>query len=446
MNEEQMYAYVQSRDLSRHSRYCHIAILRNFIARTGVRYGVHSTLGLDSLIDTIRSDSEGRSLNDAAHRAGTLASFLNWYEQQGFGSNPFVELRARYGPWLLPVVRAIRRPDYREALEALDPKRWTSHLAPAMLSYLARGRALGHDFTTLERTFKQLDRFIQRNPSLATRSLKDVTEAWWRETNRPARRLMAYTCHRKLAEEQHRSDPNVRVPLADSSYKRAARKVERRPTVLSEQAIADLLLTAKVHYKGTVHEFTGYTMYAGLAVLCSTGIRVGELARLTLRDVDLDQCILHIRDTKFFKSRLVPFTASLKTILLEYRAQRAAIGANQVPFARFLCTPYGRSGYGATGLGGLLRRVLTAANLRRAHGRVGPRIHDLRHTFVQHRMLDFYRRGVDPQDFLPQLATYLGHKDIASTLAYIHSDPEILRFASDRFCKSVADTIRIGRQ
>jgi site-specific recombinase XerD len=66
---------------------------------------------------------------------------------------------------------------------------------------------------------------------------------------------------------------------------------------------------------------------------------------------------------------------------------------------------------------------------------VGARIHDLRHSMVSHRMQDWYKSGINPQSKLPYLATYLGHKDIRSTLVYLNITPELLQEAGERFRK-----------
>jgi integrase len=78
-------------------------------------------------------------------------------------------------------------------------------------------------------------------------------------------------------------------------------------------------------------------------------------------------------------------------------------------------------------------KVQRNAGVKAARGKIGPRIHDLRHTMVAHRMRSWYREGVDTQSRLPYLATYLGHKDINSTLVYLNSTPELLQEASKRF-------------
>ncbi len=52
---------------------------------------------------------------------------------------------------------------------------------------------------------------------------------------------------------------------------------------------------------------------------------------------------------------------------------------------------------------------------------------------VVNRILEWYRAGINPQDRLPFLATYLGHRDIHSTLVYITVTQDLLQEASERF-------------
>jgi integrase/recombinase XerD len=55
---------------------------------------------------------------------------------------------------------------------------------------------------------------------------------------------------------------------------------------------------------------------------------------------------------------------------------------------------------------------------------------------------DWYKSGVNPQSKLPYLATYLGHKDIRSTLVYLNITPELLQEAGERFRKNGATALQ----
>jgi hypothetical protein len=52
------------------------------------------------------------------------------------------------------------------------------------------------------------------------------------------------------------------------------------------------------------------------------------------------------------------------------------------------------------------------------------------------------KAGINPESKLAYLATYLGHKDIRSTLVYLNITPELLQEAGERFRKSCAATLQ----
>ncbi|MGH8555841.1 MAG: tyrosine-type recombinase/integrase [Gammaproteobacteria bacterium] len=169
---------------------------------------------------------------------------------------------------------------------------------------------------------------------------------------------------------------------------------------------------------------------------------LGEIVSLTLGDLELEDGLLEIRDTKFFKSRRLPLASSAINVLSAYLDARAAAGAPTAPDAPMWWTPLRRCGYSYSTTEKLLVRVIRRAGLKPAQGQRGPRVHDLRHTFVAHRMMQWYRDGVDPQTQLPYLSTYLGHKDICSTLVYLNITPELLQQASERYRRQNADALR----
>jgi integrase len=65
------------------------------------------------------------------------------------------------------------------------------------------------------------------------------------------------------------------------------------------------------------------------------------------------------------------------------------------------------------------------------HG-VGPRIHDLRHTFAVKVMINWYKEGKNIDQEMLKLVTYLGHKSVTHTYWYIEAVPELLALASLR--------------
>jgi site-specific recombinase XerD len=175
-----------------------------------------------------------------------------------------------------------------------------------------------------------------------------------------------------------------------------------------------------------------YVMRALILILYGACLRHGEALRLTMQDVNLDEAVLHVRESKFFKSRLVPLGADLNGAMQSYTRQRNQ-KFGQEPDAPFFCFRDGRP-LSQTAVRRIFQRQRILANIRREGGvSCQPRLHDLRHAGAVHRLISWYRSGADLQLLLPHLATYLGHIDLAGTQRYLTLTPELLREASARF-------------
>jgi site-specific recombinase XerD len=180
-----------------------------------------------------------------------------------------------------------------------------------------------------------------------------------------------------------------------------------------------------------------HTFRTILLLLYGAALRVSEALSLNLAEADLDEAVVVIRDTKFYKSRLVPLGSDLNEVMTQYAARRKSDGHSQSENAPFFVTKFGaRIPIGLLQLA--FRRLRTQTGVRREGGpRCQPRLHDLRHAAAVHRLTAWYREGNDVQRLLPLLSTYLGHVDIASTQLYLTMTPELLHEASKRFAKYV---------
>lgn len=62
-----------------------------------------------------------------------------------------------------------------------------------------------------------------------------------------------------------------------------------------------------------------------------------------------------------------------------------------------------------------------------------PRIHDMRHTFICQRVLLWYRQGVNVDNAMTMLSTYVGHAKVTDTYWYLTGIPELMTIAPQRF-------------
>jgi integrase/recombinase XerD len=184
-------------------------------------------------------------------------------------------------------------------------------------------------------------------------------------------------------------------------------------------------------------QMEAHTFRALLVLLYGAGLRVSEALSLSLEDVDLKEAVIIIRDTKFFKTRLVPLGEELTEVMAQYAARRKRTGHSPSGEAPFFVSTLG------TRLGRRLvdrnfQRLRALAGVRREDGaRYQPRLHDLRHTAAVHRLTAWYREGQDVQRLLPLLSTYLGHTSIACTQIYLTLTPDLLHEGGKRFARYV---------
>ena len=142
-------------------------------------------------------------------------------------------------------------------------------------------------------------------------------------------------------------------------------------------------------------------------ILYFTGLRTGEVLRLTIADVDLVGGMLRVRDTKFGKSRLVPLASDVAARLDRCRTTVERHLGSRTQDAPFFSTASGRP-YSPTALSAAFHQVLARADIPRHSGGRSLRLHDLRHGFAVLRLLVWYQQEADLGVRLPALGRTWG--------------------------------------
>jgi integrase len=220
---------------------------------------------------------------------------------------------------------------------------------------------------------------------------------------------------------------------------------QRQPFIFDVDSARQLLDLARMlpDCGGTVER--GKTYHAMFAVLYGLGLRIGEACRLQVKDVDFERRLLVIRETKFYKSRLVPFGPKLEALLKSHleltRRHRGAC----CPAAPLFSLRGGRAINPST-VSQTFHHLLPHLPITVAPGTSPPRLHDLRHSFAVGALTRWYRSGANPQAHLLALATFMGHVDINSTALYLTTTPTLLQEANRRFEAFAAPMLRDALQ
>jgi integrase len=235
---------------------------------------------------------------------------------------------------------------------------------------------------------------------------------------------------RYFARYLQQFEPDTEVP-DESTFGPLPGRVA--PHIYREEEIIELLVAA--HKIGPSNSLRPATYETLFGLMASTGLRISEAIHLRDTDVDLKRGLLTVRQTKFAKSRQLPMHPSTVEALARYRRQRARHVPTTVNIP-FLINSRGRrlgqplSDTQAHRVFNALRDSLGWVN-RGAHA--APRLHDLRHTFAVRRMMLWYAGGIDLDQMMLALATYMGHAEVVHTYWYLTSVPELMALAGGKF-------------
>lgn len=158
-------------------------------------------------------------------------------------------------------------------------------------------------------------------------------------------------------------------------------------------------ILSKIEYRALRDACRGdVRIYAIVELFLQTGIRIGELANLTLSDIKGNE--LHIAEQEGHAQRMVPLNKAAKEALDRYIAVRSPNAASRALFVT------------KTGRALLIRNIRTAIDRYfRIAGIEGAKVNDLRHTFIAHHLM----AGTS----ITTLSKLVGHKRLSTTERYL---------------------------
>ena len=300
----------------------------------------------------------------------------------------------------------------------------------AIADYLAHYRALGRAYDQEESVLGLMRTF------LAKKGVADLDREYfdlWRRSFSTLHPNSRHTYERivyNFCRYRRRSSPRGFLPDPASLAQPIPHAL---PTPIGTAQIAKVLELASKLSPTSGSPLRAAVMRMALVLLHTSGLRLGELLRLRLDDVDPRTGVLRIRESKFHRSRWVPLSPSARSELSRYLTIRQKLCRDGHPGAPLLChRGRGWRAYGPTGMHQALHALFEAAGVRGPDGRC-PRVHDLRHGFAVEALRRWYAEGADVQVNLPKLALYMGHVSIVSTAYYLRWMPEVIARASERF-------------
>lgn len=308
-----------------------------------------------------------------------------------------------------------------------------SQLTSLVEQYLAVRAALGFTTRAARPLLLQFLAFLETQPSLASLPARVAFE--WACGDVAPRAATSHAARLRVVRG-FLTYAKVSVPEIDVPEPGLLARLRRSSPSLFTPEDVGRLLTAAAHLSSR-SGWAAVLYPTLLGVLASCGLRTGEVLRLQLQDVDLEAAPphLHIRQTKFRKSRLVPLHPTAVAPLREYLHRRQQMAKTRGASTFFLSERGIPLGYDMVQT--TYQRLVHQLALTPNPGQRRPTLHSLRHTFATQRILLWARQGLPVTDWIPHLAVYLGHRRPEDTYWYLTATPELLTTAAEAFQRYV---------
>ncbi len=158
-----------------------------------------------------------------------------------------------------------------------------------------------------------------------------------------------------------------------------------------------------------------YILPVVFRLIYGCGLRTNEALSLKCGDVNLEEEYIIIREPKNGHDRMLPISDSLSEICALYRRRYLGMHSKE----DYFFTQKDMSRYAPDTLYRWFRKIIWKAGISHGGKGLGPRVHDLRHSFSVHSLEALSRSGLDLYYSLPVLSKYLGHQSLEATDAYV---------------------------
>jgi integrase/recombinase XerD len=205
-----------------------------------------------------------------------------------------------------------------------------------------------------------------------------------------------------------------------AAKQKPATKTAFFPFVYSRSEIRHLMdaIPACVRYPRCLLD--AETLRTILLLVYGTGMRIGDVLRLSDSHVDLKQNTIHIQGAYPQLSRDVPIGRDVARLLRQYleKTRRAKFGVGKALFLteKGKPVPYAVVGHS-------FQHLRKLADVKRPNSSYQPRIHDLRHSFAVHSIASWRHGDLSTERMLPILAAYMGNVNLEGFERYLELSP-----------------------
>ena len=299
---------------------------------------------------------------------------------------------------------------------------YASTLAPLLEQYLAYRSSIGFTSDSLRPLLRTFDQYAADNqmdfstltPSAFLIFKQGLTGAAGTRNQKisAARGFFKYLVRREIVSE----NPVKDIPAdPENAY---------IPFVFSTQQ-TNVLLDAVENAirREAQYFFSDLAVYTAIMLLARCGLRISEPTRLLIEHYNREEGSIYIKKTKFHKDRLIPLPKMCIVSVENYLSVREVFIANgQNPY---LLPGQEKKKLSHKRIYAMFHQAVKSLGIYQPRRIIAntvfgaPTPHSLRHSFAINTLKSIRDNGGSPQEALPILSAYLGHRKYRYTAVYL---------------------------
>ncbi len=297
--------------------------------------------------------------------------------------------------------------------------------APFFKQFVANKKRLGYVYLRSEWIFLEFDKFFIDNNVTTIGITRQQVDQWraTRVNDAPSTICTKYSILSQFCKYMCKVGYDCYIPRIPNNPS----SNNFTPHIFSNREIADIFHACDSMRLYDRHMSTIlFIVPVIIRLQYSTGLRISESLALKNKDIDFEQRCITIRKSKNGQVRIAPMSETLEGVLKQYLQYRDRMPIPRINDANgyFFVSPSGTNPRQGS-VYNWFRKALVTSGIPHTGDHQGPRVHDFRHTFAVHSLVQMAKSGLDLYYSLPLLSTFLGHKSLGATDKYVRLTTEM---------------------
>lgn len=288
--------------------------------------------------------------------------------------------------------------------------------AKSLMDFINIKRSVGYKYKDIEYIFRQFDQLTEELGVKTMGITKELSNAW---------------CRRRPNETQATQYIRIKYISSFSKYLNGIGHISYIPEtpklrysfsayIFTHNEIIDLFKGCDNYANNYLQKSRYWFIPILVRLLYCTGMRLQEALSIRRSDIDFKSMTITVYNTKNGDDRIIPISQSLLPYIEQLLAKNKTIHSSDKIFQ------YEGQYQTVKGhIGAIFKDCLELAGIEYKGKHIGPRLHDLRHTFACHSLKQMDECGMDIYTTLPILSTILGHRSMDSTEKYAKLTSEV---------------------